>query len=98
MADEIYHVEVKRKFRRSDGQNELRWVVRPVADVITEESPEYRCKDCYGKVKLHGKNVADGRAPHAEHRSRQDSEYCPAGTYFRQNPGRTPKLSLNPIE
>jgi hypothetical protein len=33
-------------------------------------------------------NVANRPAPHPEHRSREDSEYCPAGHYFKQNPGR----------
>jgi hypothetical protein len=98
MSDEIYQVEVKKLFRVSDGENELRWVVRPVADVIAEQLPEYRCKDCNGKVRLHGRNVPKGPAPHAEHMSKQDSEYCPSGMYFRQNPGRVPKRSLNPIE
>jgi len=98
MADDIYHVEVKRKFRGSNGKNEFRWVVRPVTEVIAEQSPEYRCKDCNGKVQLHGKNVPGGPAPHAEHMSRQDSEHCPSRMYFRQNPGRTPRRSLSPIE
>jgi hypothetical protein len=98
MPGEIYHVEVKKKFRGSDGKDEFRWMVRPVTDVIADYPPEYRCKDCKGKVKLHGKNVPNGPVPHAELMSRQDSEYSPSGMYFRQNPGRTPRRSLNPIE
>jgi len=98
MADEIYTVEVKKKFRVS-ADDVVRWVQVPVSDVIPEKaSTVYRCKDCYGKVKLLDKHVSHAAAPHAEHISRQDSEYCPAGMYFRQNPGREPRLSLSPIE
>jgi hypothetical protein len=49
-------------------------------------------------VRLHGKHVEHGPAPHVEHRSRQDSEYCPTGMYFRQNPGRLPRLSGMPVK
>jgi hypothetical protein len=49
-------------------------------------------------VTLHGRHVAHGPTPHAEHRSRQDSEYCTSGHYFKQNPGRTPRLSLLPVK
>jgi hypothetical protein len=98
MAEEIYTVEVKRKFRLPDG-DVLRWVERSVSEVILEKgTAHYRCKDCHGKVRLHGKNASNGPDPHAEHMSKQDSEYCPAGMYFRQNPGRQPKLSYSPIE
>jgi hypothetical protein len=98
MAEEIYTVEVKKRFRVPDG-DVFRWVERPVSDVIPEkESLEYRCKDCHGKVKLLNKHLPNAAAPHAEHISKQDSEYCPAGMYFRQNPGREPRLSLSPIE
>lgn len=97
-ADErIYHCEVKKLFMRG---NEKRgeWVTVAVADAIRDGITLFRCKDCHGAVKLHGKHVAHGPAPHVEHRSRQDSEYCPAGMYFRQNPGRVPRLSSLPVE
>jgi hypothetical protein len=98
MPDEIHSVEVKKRFREGT-RDVLRWVEQPVADVIPEkESLEYRCKDCHGKARLHSKNIPHGPAPHAEHMSRQDSEYRPSGMYFRQNPGREPRLSLSPIE
>lgn len=97
-SDQIYEVEVKKSFRDPGGVVTLRWVVKPVADVIADELTNYRCKECHGKVRLHGRHVQHGPAPHAEHCSRQDSEYCPLGIYFRQDPGRTPRLSGNPIE
>ena len=96
MADKIYHCEVKKLFRR-EGQNVTEWVSMSVQDALRDGVMQFRCKDCGGAVKLHGKHVTHGPAPHVEHRSRQDSEYCPAGFYFRQNPGRQPRRSLHPV-
>jgi hypothetical protein len=98
MVDErIYHCEVKKLFKRGD-EKVWEWVTMSVADAIRDEVTTFRCKDCHGAVQLHGRHVAHGPAPHVEHRSRQDSEYCPAGMYFRQNPGRIPCLSTAPME
>lgn len=99
MADKekIYECEVKRQFL-IEVHKEAKWVRRNVADAIADEATEFRCKDCHGAVKLFRKHVEHGAAPHAEHKSRADSEYCPAGMYFRQNPGRTPRLSEKPVK
>jgi len=49
-------------------------------------------------VKLHKSHKVDGPGPHAEHKSRQDSEYCPSGLYFRKaTDGREPRQSENPV-
>lgn len=95
--EKIYRCEVKKLFLRG-GQKTWAWVEVAVADAIRDGATQYRCKDCHGAVRLHAKRVADGPAPHIEHRSRQDSEYCPAGMYFRRDPGRAPRLSTMPIE
>jgi hypothetical protein len=95
--EKIYECEVKLLFKQN-GKKFTQWKVRLVADAIVGGVPEFRCKDCKGAVKLHGRKVAHGPAPHVEHKSRADSEYCPAGMYFRQNPGRIPRLSQNPVE
>lgn len=97
MNEKIYECEVKKLFVRN-GQKELAWVTMSVADALADGVTEYRCKDCHGQVKLHGKHVERGPAPHVEHRSRQDSEYCPTGFYFRQNPGRQPRTSNMPVK
>src|SRR6266700_647378 len=95
--EKIYECEVKKLFK-VDGNKEWRWVARPVKDALSEGVSEFRCKDCHGAVKLHGKHVAHGPAPHVEHKSRQDSENRPAGFYFRQHPEREARLSLMPVE
>ena len=97
LRDNIYECEAKRLVMR-DGVKVWEWRLTAVADVIADKLEEYRCKDCKGRVKLHSKHVAHAPAPHAEHRSRADSEFCPSGFYFRQNNGRKPRLSQNPVE
>jgi hypothetical protein len=94
--ERIYHCEVKKLFIR-DGLKRLEWVTMAVADAIRDGATKFRCKDCHGAVRLHGKHVQHGPAPHVEHKSRQDSENCPAGMYFRQSPGRKPRLSNAPV-
>jgi len=77
----IYECEVKKLFRK-DGTNEWRWVVRPVKDAISDGVTQFRCKDCHGAVKLHGKNVAHGPAPHVEHKSRAGFRILSCGDLF----------------
>jgi hypothetical protein len=96
MADRIYECEVKKLFLRN-GVKTWQWVAMAVGDALREGATEFRCKDCHGTVKLHSKHVAHGPAPHVEHKSRQDSEYCPSGFYFKQNPGRVSRLSFMPV-
>lgn len=96
LCDNIYECEAKKLVMR-EGIKVREWRVTRVIDVITDELPDYRCKDCHGKIKLYNKHVAHAPAPHAVHASRQDSEYCPSGHYFRQNPGRTSRMSSNPV-
>lgn len=57
--EEIYECEVKRLFRNGDIK-ESRWIVRPVKDALADGVTEFRCKDCNGAVKLHGKHVPHG--------------------------------------
>lgn len=96
MKDDIRECHVRRMFLR-DGVKKLEWKVMSVADALIFGATEFRCKDCHGSVKLHGAHVEHGPAPHVEHKSKQDSEYCPAGFYFKQHPGREPRLSLHPV-
>ena len=95
--EKIYTCEVKKRFVRN-GEKTWEWVIMNVADAIRDEVTQFRCKDCHGAVRLHGKNVQHGPAPHVEHRARQDSEYCVAGMYFRRYPDRIPRMSLMPVE
>jgi hypothetical protein len=95
-SEQIYSCEVKKLFLRAKGKR-FEWVTSTVSDALRDLVTEFRCKDCHGPVRLHGKRVENGPAPHVEHKLRQDSEYCPSGMYFRQNPGREPRLSSSPV-
>ena len=98
--EKIYECEVKRRQRRKDGAGyEPFWKLKSVQDAVDDNDTEFRCKDCHGAVKLHRRKVAHGPASHAEHLSRVDSEYCPAGMYFlKATDGRTARLSASPVE
>ena len=97
-TEKIYECEVKRRRVSARGGYEPFWKVKEVAEALIDGDTEFRCKECHGGVKLFRKRVANGAAPHAEHLSRQDSEYCPMGMYFRQaTDGRTARLSEAPV-
>jgi len=97
VAEKIYTCEVKKLFLRN-GEKVWEWVIAEVVDAIRDEATQFRCNDCHGAVRLHGKHADHGPAPHVEHISRQDSEYCRAGMYFRRHPGRVPRPSSMPVE
>lgn len=88
--------EVKKLFMRN-GEKRKEWVISTVSNAIRDEVTEFRCKDCHGALKLFAKPLANGTAPHVQHKLREDSEYCSAGLYFKQNPGRESRLSEAPV-
>ena len=98
--EKLYECEVKRRRTKTTGPGyESFWKVKVVKDALEDGDAEFRCKDCHGAVKLYKKHVAGGPAPHAEHKVRHDSEYCPAGMYFRQaTDGREPRESGSPVQ
>ena len=96
IPDEIYECEVRRLFIRN-GEKVRDWKRVPVEQALADKPSGVRCAFCHGKVRLNGRHVKHGPRPHAEHYSRQDSEYCPAGHYFKQSRGREPRLSDNPV-
>lgn len=98
--EKIYECEVRR--RRQNQQKtgyEPYWKLKSVQHASEDGDTDFRCKDCHGAVKLHVRRVVGGPASHVEHRSREDSEYCAGGMYFKQaKDGRVPRLSHAPIE
>ena len=94
----LYECEVKRRRVRVGGGYEPFWKVKNVADALVDADTEFRCKDCYGEVKLYRNQRPGGPAPHAEHKRKEDSEYCVAGIYFqRATDGREPRHSAHPV-
>jgi hypothetical protein len=95
----LYECEVKRRRVKAGGGYEPFWKVKPVAEALVDADTEFRCKDCGGELKLFRTHKAGGPAPHAEHKRRADSEYCPAGMYFQKaTDGRTPRPSSHPVQ
>lgn len=95
----LYECEVKRRRVRAGGGYEPFWKVKTVADALTDADTEFRCKDCFGEVKLVRSNKAAGAGPYAEHKSKADSEYCPAGMHFQKaTDGRTSRTSAHPVQ
>lgn len=96
--EKIYECEVKRRRVSSRGGYEPFWKVKNVAEALVDGDTEFRCKECHGGVKLLRKRVANTPSAHAEHLSRQDSEYCPLGMYFQQaTDGRAARTSEMPV-
>ena len=60
MDEEIYECEVKKLFLR-DGTKKWEWVRTAVAEAIAGDITQFRCKDCHGAVRLHGRHVLHPR-------------------------------------
>jgi len=94
----LYECEVKRRRVRAAGGYESFWKIKKVGDALIDDDSEFRCKDCFGEVKLYRNHKPGGPGPHAEHKRRVDSEYCVAGIYFRNAvDGREPRPSAHPV-
>ena len=79
-SERMYVCEVKAAYQTPTGV-ELRWKRSEVE--LTADADQVRCAHCGGAVRVHRKRKPDGVRDHVEHRSRQDSESCKAGHYFK---------------
>jgi hypothetical protein len=97
--EKIYVCEVKRRRVKPGGGYEPFWKVKDLTVALTDEDTEFRCKDCFGALKVYKATKAGTNPSHAEHKDRADSEYCPNGFLFRQaTDGREPRTSSHPVE
>ena len=97
--EKIYECEVKRRRVKVGGGYEPFWKVKTVAEALADSDAEFRCKDCFGEVKLLGRNSKVGAPPYVEHKVSADSEFCPSGILFKKaTDGRTAKPSEHPVE
>jgi hypothetical protein len=96
--EKIYECEVKRRRVKVGGGYEPFWKVKTVAEALADSDAEFRCKDCFGEVKLLGRNSKVGAPPYVEHKSPADAEFCANGILFkRATDGREPKQSAHPV-
>ena len=52
--EKMYECEVKRRRVKQSGGYEPFWKVKAVAVALVDNDTEFRCKDCFGEVKLLG--------------------------------------------
>lgn len=87
-------LKCERKARFMDNNEKVwKWVEVDVADLPSGEQPAIRCIHCNGRVRVHKQNVAHGPKDHVEHTTRQDSENCRGGHYFKSEH----KMSLQSV-
>jgi hypothetical protein len=93
----IHECQVKRRRVRASGGYEPFWKLKTVIEALDDSDTEFRCKDCFGPVKLNVR-TAEGPARHMKHKSKSDSEFCPSGIHFQQSTdGREPRISAAPV-
>jgi hypothetical protein len=97
--EKIYECEVKRRRLKAGGGYEPFWKVKAVATALADSDTEFRCKDCFGEVKLLGRTGKAGVVPYVEHKVAADSEFCRNGLLFlKATDGREAKVSAHPVE
>ena len=97
--EKMFECEVRRRRVKAGGGYEPYWKVKNVAVALVDEDTDFRCKDCFGAVKVLGKNGKPGTVPYVEHKLSADAEYCPSGLPFQKaTDGRTPRPSAHPVE
>ncbi len=95
----LYDVQVKRRRTKEGGGYEPFWKIKTVVDALADNDTEFRCKDCHGVLKLYKTHKVGGPLPYAEHKNKEDSEYCASGLHFRKaSDGREPRVSAAPVE
>ena len=96
--EKMYECEVRRRRLKPGGGYEPYWKVKSVAVALVDEDTEFRCKDCFGAVKLLGRNGKNGTVPYVEHKFSADAEFCPSGLLFKKaSDGRETRPSANPV-
>ncbi len=83
----------RKALSKIDNEKVWKWVEVDVADLSSGEQPDIRCVHCHGRVRVHKRNVEHGPQDHVKHLSRQDSENCRGGHYFKCEH----KMSLQPV-
>ena len=97
--EKMFECEVRRRRVKTGGGYESFWKVKNVAVALSDADTDFRCKDCFGAVKLLGRNGKAGTVPYVEHKLPADSEFCPSGLLFKKaTDGREPRPSAHPVE
>jgi hypothetical protein len=87
--DLMYDCEHRAQFvDTSDPTNrskrKMGWVAAKVINVPKKTSSrDVRCIYCQGAIRIHRQRQVNGTQDHVEHTSREDSENCKGGIYFK---------------
>ncbi|RJR48122.1 MAG: hypothetical protein C4576_08780 [Desulfobacteraceae bacterium] len=84
----------QKKLFKVEGRSHWRWTETAVSVLPRDTKVDVRCMHCHGAVRVHKQQVEHGPEDHVEHRSRQDSESCKGGIYFKG----THRMSQMPVE
>jgi hypothetical protein len=96
--EKMYECEVRRRRVKAGGGYEAFWKVKNVAVALSDSDTDFRCKDCFGAVKLLGRNGKNGTVPYVEHKLASDAEFCPSGLLFKKaGDGREARPSAQPV-
>src|SRR5258708_2075833 len=97
-SEKIYECQAKRRRLKTGGGYEPFWKLKSVLDAVADGAANPRCPAGTGAVALHRRPPAGAPPPHVPHKLKTDSEYCPAGIYFRKaTDGRQPRMSEHPV-
>jgi hypothetical protein len=97
--EKMFECEVRRRRVKAGGGYEAFWKVKNVAVALSDADTDFRCKDCFGAVKLLGRNGKEGTVPYVEHKLSADAEFCLSGLLFKKAAdGREAKPSAHPVE
>ena len=97
--EKMFECEVRRRRVKAGGGYEAFWKVKSVAVALSDSDTEFRCKDCFGAVKLLGRNGKEGTVPYVKHKLPADAEFCPSGLPFKKaTDGRAAKPAAQPVE
>jgi hypothetical protein len=97
--EKMFECEVRRRRVKAGGGYESFWKVKNVAVALSDSDTDFRCKDCFGAVKLLGRNGKEGTVPYVEHKLAADAEFCPSGLLFKKaTDGRVSKPAAQPVE
>ena len=66
--EKMYECEVRRRRLKAGGGYEPYWKIKNVAVALVDEDTDFRCKDCFGAVKLLGRNGKAGTVAYVEHK------------------------------
>jgi hypothetical protein len=97
--EKMFECEVRRRRVKNGGGYEPYWKVKNVAVALSDADTDFRCKDCFGEVKLLGRNGKVGTVPYVEHKRAADAEFCPSGLPFKKaTDGREARASEHPVQ